>query len=488
MTKNKRYYFLLLLITAILSTAGVAYALEIKYPTIPGLPDLNTQTPTIPGLVKYYFGLGIYLAGVLSLISFTIGAVGLISPALEAHNDAKDRMKGAVLGLALTLVSFVMMQTINPAFTTITIVALPNTAGVVLINKDKPNVAMSAPSSVGNISALPKLDDPKTPAKEDLQINAAKYNCTAPAATIMGTSVALAETVAGHNINPQLVWIFPKPGLEEGNPDLSGVQVKELLCGDEIDIPAGGSYKIEPEVPGVYFFLDAGCSQYASDPNTSSTDQISSPFNGKIKGVKILNDSANKIQYGVIFHKEAGLEKGGECTVPIVKGSDLTAGDKPWTGADACTAVPSPTSIAAANIFRINTSPETSSGNGVFFYSDPWGWTSSAESGIWPATLVGEATYTSGGPNSVNKTDDMKFDFTGSTKLPADQNECSTFKKCPRSMLFNGSYLVGLYSGTAAPFYCQTFTDSVQNLGAEPITKAGMGSGNVDNVYIIPLP
>jgi len=120
MPTNKKYKYLLpaVIFAFLSSAASYASALEVK---LPGLGD----NPTLPQYVVFFFNWGISIAGVLALISFTIGAVGLINPNVEAHSEAKDRMKGALIGLVLTMASFIIIHTINPALETPTLTALP---------------------------------------------------------------------------------------------------------------------------------------------------------------------------------------------------------------------------------------------------------------------------------------------------------------------------------------------------------------------------
>jgi len=122
MIKNKYIIFLAFLIVFLFSSANFVFALALEAP-FSGLPD----NPTLPDYASFIFSWIIGIAGVLSLISFAIGAVGLIvsgdSP--ELSSSSRDRMKGAVLGLVLTLASFIIIQTINPALTIFKLGTLP---------------------------------------------------------------------------------------------------------------------------------------------------------------------------------------------------------------------------------------------------------------------------------------------------------------------------------------------------------------------------
>jgi len=116
MVKNKYLLFSAFLIIFFFLSTNSALALEV---------DLGLgPNPDLPHYVSFIFTWLIGIAGILSLVSFTVGAIGLINPNVEAHKEATDRMKGAVLGLVLTLASFIIINTINPALKTLNLTPL----------------------------------------------------------------------------------------------------------------------------------------------------------------------------------------------------------------------------------------------------------------------------------------------------------------------------------------------------------------------------
>jgi len=121
------------LIIFLFLNSGFAFALEVtSYPPLPGLqaPSDCAGSNCLPVYIVYWFGFLVYVAGVLALISFVVGAVGLIvsgdNP--ELAGNSKDRMKGAVLGLVLVIASFLIIKTINPTLITPTLTPLPQVA------------------------------------------------------------------------------------------------------------------------------------------------------------------------------------------------------------------------------------------------------------------------------------------------------------------------------------------------------------------------
>ena len=494
--KNKYLIFSAFLILFLFLSADFAQAtLEITYPPIPGLPDINTNNPGISEFVGYFFGLGIYIAGILSLISFTIGAIGIIGASATGdpskRGDSMDRIKGAVLGLVLTLASFIIIRTINPTLITPSLTPLPGVQGVFYTNGTEKKPIGIQVSDIAHRG-------------EDLiknNFNSIIYDCSdatkAPAL---------------------LIWEFPLPNLESGNSkDLNATQVKKITCGQTEPLPQG-SLRMAFETPGVYYCLGGCsgemCSGYMSNANTNNQDNLGETFSQKVKGVRFVNTPG--ADYGIIFHKVGGLKNGGECNYPI-------------TG-NGCYSVDSAGNqiieASAANICVFNKTPATS-GNGVDFYSEPYGWDAGANAGYYKVTTemidpifgpradfmcfdyknvnVPDAYKNKCTPNGNCGGEDLgcnnDFDCNVNQGETCDtihhqcigensdvlcsNNACETFQDCPGSIKVKGNYLVAVYSkDTDNTTYCQTFTKDVVNLNTEPILASG--GKQLEGAYIIP--
>jgi hypothetical protein len=438
--KNRYLLFLAFLLLFIFISSTYALALEVKYPNIPGLPSLSKNpNPGIGEYVGYFFGLGIYMAGILALISFTLGAVGLIASAdnAEATSNAKDRMKGAVLGLVLVFASFIIIRTINPTLINPALSPLPGVAGIFYTNGSDQK---QCPEENPDTATIPK------------GFNKIQYTCS-----------------DNSDSNPYLlIWMFPNTNFLP----IETATVKRVKCNSQ-EVIAGKSYKMAFETPGVYYCLGGCgggnmCSGYMSGAITNSQDNIGVPFSGKIQGVRIVNGPTGGPYYGVIFHKEIGLANGGKCNNPIINQGPGTV----------CKPVANPASTSAVDIFTLNETPG-SSGDGVSFYSEPFGWNTGANAGF---KLLGgtEIKY----PPSSIQAGSLNFNYIGVSRPNEYQNICGTFQKCPGSIKINGSYLVAPYSGESTNPYCQTFNLDVPNLKAQPIIASGGGS--LSDIYIIP--
>ena len=500
--KNNRLILLLLLTTFLFAFTGTglahAFAFEVQYPTIPGLTTPSADcigNNCIPIYISYWFGLLVYVAGTISIISFIVGAIGLINPNIEAHNDAKDRMKGAILGLVLTMASFIIMKTINPSLTTPSLTALSTYGPGIYYYSAKTNERKDVRPEVPDVS------------QRGVDLKVGEFNYLMLDCGRSDTGLAI------------LIWEFPRPGFEGGNPLLDTIRVVRKTCSDNTErIDNLGSFRWEYDSTGVYFcYGDAtssGCSGnmcagYMSKANYVDQNGIPDPFAGHVKGVRIVGN------YGVVLHKVTDLNKGGYCNYPLVNWTsapDLTA--------SSCQEVDDYFATKAANIFVLNNS-DIASGDGVDFYSRPFGEVSGIKAGIF--STIDESISSNVSQDIWNAGDEMCFDYTGTNepqwyqyrctnnkcnkKAPepkkegvncSDRAACETFQDCPGSIDFKGGdYLVAIYADYTGPnmgssdlgmsAYCKTFKSDARDLEAQPIVPPGAMEGLLGRVYIIPI-
>ncbi len=493
MVKNKYWSILIITIFFCLYFANSASAaLELKYPNIPGYvtPSPNcTGNDCLSIFVAYWFGVLIYLAGFISVISFTVGAIGLISPNIESHSEAKNRMKGAILGLGLTLASFIIARTINESLITPGLTPIDGAQGVFYYNsssKERKPVAVSGDISTDLVAR---------------GFDQFIYDCSDS-----GLAPAL------------LIWEFPD--ISTNFQYVPNIRTVRKNCGETEDISDVVSYKIAYEEPGVYYCIGGCqnnmCSNYMSEEKTTSEDRIESPFLGQIDAIRIVNDASKGTYYGAILHKSVDHTDGGSCLLPIINTSSEIK----------CTSVKG-SEINSTDIFAWNSAnPPTTSGDGVEFYSESYGWDSGAKAlraTVSNANIGSSIYYKSGcdlnffklNPNidkeyneKIDQPDEYKFkceegkcreNISDNNGNAANSNEdtnnnescskdaCETFQDCHKSLRIKGSYLVGLYSksGDDKSYYCQTFTKNVEDLESTPFIKSG--SAEIERVYVIPL-
>jgi hypothetical protein len=243
------------------------------------------------------------------------------------------------------------------------------------------------------------------------------------------------------------------------------------------------------------------CQGYMSGANTSLQEELSSPFKGNIKGVRIVNNIVNPDEYyGVIFHKEIGVANGGECTAPIIS-----------TKSTSCQTVN--VSAFSADIFQWNKNDPDSSGDGITFYSEPYGWNADVQSG--QADITKEEIKKAGNNLFVENADIIEFDYSyveseealfcdgnyPSCNSTAEKDKssvaegkccpCINLQDCLGSIQIKGDYLVGLYSyikdekgNKTNRLYCQTADDDIETLDAYEYVQPG---SDIEYVNIIPV-
>lgn len=445
MTKKHQYFSIVFAIILLLSLSiSFAFALEIKptdYPNIPFAPTI-TENSDLPQYASYFFALGIYLAGALAVISLVIGGIQLIfsSVSPEARSNAIDRIKNAILGLMLTLSSFIILQTINPNLTTIKLTPLVAGTGIFYTNgiDEKP---------------APKNAEPDTssiPAGYETII----YKCAGSGA---GQGPVL------------LIWKFP----EKNFGRYKEATMERKKCGETTSVNTP-SFKTSFEAPGVYYFTGTGCNGFMSQAHFSNTPNIEEPFKSEMKSVQIINDTKNNIRYGVILHKEINFR--GDCSLPYEANQIERI----------CLNIPSdiPSPMSSANIFMLNKDKPETSGNGAVFYSKPFGYKTGANSGYFALSPSNIGTFWRSKPDKIDFSDSYNYINVSEE----EKNLCGNFENCSGSIQIQGNYLSVLYAKqpqSQSPYYCQVFDKDVPNLKEEEVIA--VQGRKLDLIYVIPI-
>lgn len=426
--KQQIYSIIILSVLLFLFSSNFVLALEAKYPPLPMLPVV-TETSGIEDIIGYWIGFGIYIATTITMVSFAFGAVQFMVSAGNPSNtgEGRDRMISSIIGLVLIMTSGLILRTINPRIVEVTLAPLEGVKGIFYIKgSEKKSVPYWVDDSTEVVAS---------------GYNQIKYECE------------------NNNAPALLFWKYPKIGFDN-NGSYNNVQIQKLGCGATTSVAP--SFKMSYETPGVYFFLKTGCSGFSSEVNVLSGESISDPFSEKIKSIKIINDAQNKIEYGVIFHQ---LEnKRGQCQIPIE--------------GEGC----HPVNIAAKSldIYKMNKVPKDS-GDGVIFYSEPWGWNTGVQGGKY---VVSKNQVTN---NWKTTPQNLIFNYQNVTVSGGYQQSCKTFKDCPGSIKIQGDYLVMVSSGgttSGNQSMCQVFSQDVSNLNKTEAVTSGL---SMTEVRIIPV-
>jgi len=127
--KATKVKFLVITIVLFLLSPSVSTAIDLNldYPEIGGF-DLNTDQG-LDQVIAWLYYFVITIAGMAVFAMLVWGGFTWLTSTGDPSkiSNAKDRIYSALLGLALILGSFLIMQTINPELTVLKLPELPNT-------------------------------------------------------------------------------------------------------------------------------------------------------------------------------------------------------------------------------------------------------------------------------------------------------------------------------------------------------------------------
>jgi hypothetical protein len=82
---------------------------------ITGPDGQSIKTNNFPAYLQAMYRLGIGACFALGVIMFTIAGIEyIISESMNTKEDAKKKIQAAIIGLAIALVSYILLYTINP--------------------------------------------------------------------------------------------------------------------------------------------------------------------------------------------------------------------------------------------------------------------------------------------------------------------------------------------------------------------------------------
>jgi len=296
MKKSKIIFFCLFAVLYLfigLSMCQAAWNLNASYPKLPLAPTITSDS-RLPAYILYFFAFGIYVAGLIAVLSLVVGGIQLILSAEspERANSAKDRIRGALVGLVLLLAATVLLQTINPQLREL---------GLTLKKEEsrglwfKGNGTSGAPNSAGS-SDLYAGKFNKLYWPENINtLNGQVSNCD--------------KAIYGY-----MVYVY------KGANYTGDWQPYEIFCGKgEADLTGSGSYLAVAEYPGVYFYAgDENCWPSAADisqnvPQSAHTSPIPKLdtywFNSNMRCVRIINGpDKNGPFYGVALFKKKSYQ------------------------------------------------------------------------------------------------------------------------------------------------------------------------------------
>lgn len=109
-------------VLSILKNTGVLFFMlgaysASAYAVLQSIPGIEADsTPTFSEYLEKIYIIGIGLAGILAVLMIVIGGIQYIGSGMSpsGKSDAKDRITNAIMGLLLALLSYLILNTIDP--------------------------------------------------------------------------------------------------------------------------------------------------------------------------------------------------------------------------------------------------------------------------------------------------------------------------------------------------------------------------------------
>jgi len=136
--KVSRFGFVLMVVMVgfftLFSFGREAFAVTLpgNYQQLENIPGFENQTNSFPEYVSAIYKLGLWIIGISAMFMLTVGGFMYVTSAgnTASASTAKGVIKDALIGLALGLSAWLIVNTINPDLTTLNISGLQNGTSV----------------------------------------------------------------------------------------------------------------------------------------------------------------------------------------------------------------------------------------------------------------------------------------------------------------------------------------------------------------------
>ncbi|MCK5044238.1 hypothetical protein KAR26_00725 [Candidatus Parcubacteria bacterium] len=305
-TKHKKIIGFILVLFFFLTLAPSSFCfsetdLEVDYPIIGGVPVPVSTKTLLPDYIEYIFSFALMIAGLVAFSALILGGYKhMTSGGNPAKmSDARDQITSAVIGLAILLSSFLILNTINPELT--------------ILRLDK--IEMS-----GAIELYPEINlggDHRIYGFDQSMHNLSDFNTL---------SVKINDSVSVEDIDVYFYTEIDYGGIERkfldpidpasGNPPRHHDDIT-ALCGF-----APKSIKIvNKREPGLYLCEETNygkCKFFPKQPDLYNL--YTENLNDKVKSIKFKDDLNSYLR--VALHKNFHYE--GECDIILDDDPDLT--------------------------------------------------------------------------------------------------------------------------------------------------------------------
>jgi hypothetical protein len=123
--KNIKKFLVIFLVLPFLVFAA---QFELKYPRLPGFPQIDfTQGDALPLFVKYIFQFVISILGIIGFFSLVMGAIKYLTSQGDPQRlkEAKEQIVSSFLGMLLLLSSYIVYRQLRPEFVQLSPTPLP---------------------------------------------------------------------------------------------------------------------------------------------------------------------------------------------------------------------------------------------------------------------------------------------------------------------------------------------------------------------------
>jgi hypothetical protein len=272
--KEKLFLILVSFLLLLFICFSYAFALEIKYPSMGG--QGLSEKPSFPEYVKYIFNFSIIIAGVIAFGVLVFSGIKILtSPDQpETIKDARTKITGAFLGIVILLSSYLLLTTINPQLSMLSLEPTKPTHGVYLINAEgeKDYVPQSTPKITFDANSLEFLSP-----KNEL------------------TSVF---AYSGENYTGS--W----------QPVNNTIEKVGQINGTDISFTIRSIYFVWNR-PGIYLYPEANLGGRPLYTISSISDLSSQNFDNKTQSIEFKNKKEENLVYGTVLFTDANYK--GTC-------------------------------------------------------------------------------------------------------------------------------------------------------------------------------
>lgn len=133
---KKKLLILIVILVTLFFITGFSWAreLELTYPNIPNAITPVSTRAILPEMIIYLFGLAVRISGLIVFGTLLYGGYQYITSTGDPNkqSDATDQIRDSFLGLGIILLSFILLQTINPQLINLGIAKQITSQGIVI--------------------------------------------------------------------------------------------------------------------------------------------------------------------------------------------------------------------------------------------------------------------------------------------------------------------------------------------------------------------